>query len=839
MRGTEFNHNWKFHKIEEKPSTHTSIKSWDYREAIERHGLHMSQYDDSSWSKVVLPHDWSILEPYDKEEGEGCTGYLLGGIGWYRKLFVTTKEMKENKTFVLFDGIYNRSNIYCNGQLVTFHPYGYSPCLIDLTDYLNKEGKENILAIRVDRTRYADSRWYTGAGIYRNVTLHVLPPCYIPVWGVSIKTYDERKEFARVVVDTAVNNTKTQAVEVVVKHVIKDYQGINVCTSEKKWRIAELQEVNIHSEMVINNPIFWEIHEGKQYTVESVLYVNGEIVQENTEKFGIRTIVFDAQKGFFFNGKNILIKGLCLHHDGGCVGAAVPKAVWRRRLKKLVAGGCNAIRTAHNPFSEEFLDLCDELGILVQEEFYDEWDNPKDKRYNENEKFVDYITRGHHEFFREYAEQDLKNVVRRDINHPSIFQWSIGNEIEWTYPQYNAASGFFDKDVEVNYFWSGPIFTKEELCQNMRNTPELGGYQIGKTARKLVKWTKELDKTRPVIANCIMPCVSYEDGYIDALDIAGYSHRNRMYEYGHENYPDKPLMGTENAGQWYQWKEVVEKEYIPGIFMWIGVDHIGEAGESWPIKGCGAGFLDFAGFERPSYYMFKSLWTEEPSVYMTTQVLERTNYVIDACGNPYEEDENAWQMRFSNGSDMNSHWNYECNDKVVVEVYSCCESVVLYLNGRLVSIKNLCDFPDHIYKWAVPYEAGEIKAVGLENGIVVAECFMDTASTFADLKIEIDCETTTSNVDDAIHVEVQLRDSKGIDITHEEQELEFLIEGDYQLLGIDNGNPANVESHQALSLQTYRGKCLLVLRAKGIGDIKIRVRSNDIVSEEKVVICCE
>jgi beta-galactosidase len=457
--------------------------------------------------------------------------------------------------------------------------------LVDITDYLNDLNQDNIVAVRVDRTRYADSRWYTGSGIYRKVTLNILDKVHIPIWGTYFTTPQLDKNKATVHGQIAVNNETLERKSIELRLTVFAPNGEVVHQSSHKKLLYPRQHETLDLQWEIDHPLLWEIHHARLYTIRTELYVEQKKIQEETTKIGLRSFRFDVNKGFFFNGVHTLIKGVCLHHCAGLVGAAVPLDVWRRRLERLKECGCNAIRTAHNPPSEDFLNLCDEMGFLVQEEFFDEWDYPKDKRFNGTEQKVDYITRGHAEFFRETAQEDLQNSMRRDRNHPCIFQWSIGNEIEWTYPKYNKATGYFGADATGNYFWTLPPYDIKTIRENIRKLPE-DPYEIGKTAHKLAKWVKELDVTRPVIANCILPSASYESGYTDALDIVGYSYRQVVYEYGHKNYPEKPIMGTENVPQWHEWKQVLEKEYVPGIFLWTGVDYLGEAGAKnpWPKK---------------------------------------------------------------------------------------------------------------------------------------------------------------------------------------------------------------------------------------------------------------
>lgn len=815
MRGLDFNREWKFQETEVVQD------------------LHRLEYDDSAWDVVNLPHDWSTDKSFDEELGEGCTAYLLGGIGWYRKTFVTTPEMEDHLVNVQFDGIYNRSDIYCNGTFITFHPFGYSPCLVDLTPYLAPVGEENVIAVHVDHSRYADSRWYTGSGIYRKVSMHVLPKCHVPVWGVVVNTKDITEGSATVCAKIQVKNTEDSEKTVEVCNKVYGPSGELVKEAVLTVEIGSGEEKEVEVELVVSSPELWDVLDSKMYALYTEVWDDGEVVQVNKETFGIRYFAFDKDKGFFLNGVNTLIKGVCLHHDVGCVGTAIPKAVWKRRLEILIEGGTNAIRTAHNPVSEDFLDLCDELGLLVQEEFYDEWDNPKDKRFNGTENVVDYITRGHHEFFQEYAEKDLKAVMKRDINHPSIIQWSIGNEIEWTYPKYNEATGYFGANASGNYFWMIPPRTKDEIQDTVDRMPR-GLHEVGTTAQKLAKWTREVDMTRPVTANCILPSVSYATGYTDALDLVGYSYRQVIYNYGHENY-DLPVMGTENVAQWHEWKAVLDREFVSGIFLWTGADYLGEAGltkRKWPEKGSDGGLIDLASFKKPSYYMFQSLWTETPCVYIATQTVEKSLYELSDEGVLYTQDPDAWQHRLWKWQDVNGHWNYENHETIALEIYSNCDEVTLYVNGTEVSTQYLKDFPDHIYKWAVPFKKGTVKAVGRKGEAeVVYE--IHTAKERGSVKLTADVVQTSTDLDDAVHVMAQLCDIEGNPITHSEGKVVFQIEGAHKLLGIDNGSTASVQDCKATNIVTRKGQCLLILQGSVVGNIKITatcegVESNDI-----------
>ena len=736
-------------------------------------------FDDAAWRTVSVPHDWSVEHSFDSEL-EGATGYLPGGIGWYRKTFDSPGT---DVAYLHFDGIYNNAEIYLNGKKLGDHPYGYSPFLYDVSGKL-VDG-ENVLAVRVDRSRYCDSRWYPGAGIYRSVELIGASKTHIPVWGTFITTPEVSAEKAVVRLELDVCNPEGAELETT----ILDAAGNTVAEGHAP------AASHVEQLLDVAKPQLWDVDAPHLYKAVTTISRDGKAVDEYTTVFGIRSIRFDVNEGFFLNGKNMKIKGVCLHHDGGCVGAAVPRDVWRRRFEKLKAGGCNAIRVAHNPASEEFLSLCDEMGLLVQDEFFDEWDNPKDKRKNMNERHSDYISRGYAEHFQEWAERDLKNTMLAHRNHPSIFQWSIGNEIEWTYPRNAEATGFFNADWGGNYFWSQPPHSTNEIKRLLDELPR-GEHDIGETAHKLAKWTKELDTSRPVIANCILPSASYESGYADALDIIGFSYRRVMYDYGHKNYPELPLMGTENLGQWHEWKAVMERPFVSGTFLWTGIDYMGEVDGQWPKNTLNCGLLDRAGFERGSYHMMKTLWNDEPHVHLATQVLGKSPYIHnEETGFIGEKDADAWKRKTWIWHDVNTHWNYETGDPVAVEVYSNCESVELFLNGGSLGRKNLSEFDDHIYKWMVPFQAGVLEARGA--GAVDR---LETTGKPKAIRLEAD----------GYHVVAQLIDEKGLPVKTEEREISFEVEG-ARILGIDNGSPSSTQDFQSDRIVTSQGRCLLVV----------------------------
>ncbi|MEM9328850.1 MAG: sugar-binding domain-containing protein [Bacteroidota bacterium] len=783
--------------------------------------------DDSRWKPVKIPHDWSIGLPYDSALN-GATAYLPGGVGWYRKEFDLSVS-EDEVVYLLFDGVYNRSTVWLNGHELGFHPYGYSPFYYNLAQYL-VDGK-NELTVRVDRTRYIDSRWYTGSGIYRNVELIRTNKLHIPIWGTFITTPEITAASADVAIDVEIRNyhNESKAFDLATK--IYDASGNLIAQVHSDDEMLSASSSRTFPQRLqLDDPVRWDVDNPALYTAKTTIHENDRLVDEEETVFGIRDFRFDAASGFYLNGRNMKIKGVCLHHDGGSVGTAVPRGVWRRRLSILKDAGVNAIRMAHNPSSKELLELCDELGFLVQDEFFDEWDYPKDKRLNQEERHDDYISRGSADYFQAWAEADLKNTMRAHRNHASIFQWSIGNEIEWTYhPRYRNITGYFDMKWDGNYFWDFPPTSPEIIAANVQKYPPRD-YELAKTAQKLSDWTREMDTTRVVTANCILPIAGYETGYADALDVVGFSYRRVVYDYAHANYPNKPIMGTENLPQWHEWKAVMERPFVPGVFLWTGIDYMGESNGAWPRKTLPSGLIDQAGFPNGSYYMFKSLWVEDPVLQIATQREQSSLFTVDEIGDAVEKDPGSWSNRLWIWQDVNEHWNYQGNDLVMVEVYSNCEEVELFFNDKSLGKRRLEEFPDRIYKWGVRYSPGTLKAVGTRDGVTV-EQELKTAGAATGLRVAVDKDALVSDGYDVAHLVVQLVDNEGNPVRRQEAEVSFEVSGPVRIIGIDNGAPDNLQPNKGSKILTDEGSALLILQStREKGSAKVFAKSSDMPS---------
>jgi hypothetical protein len=797
-------------------------------------GAYEPGFDDSGWEEIRLPHDWSILEDFTTTEGAGPTAFLPGGIGWYRKTFRLPEAQKGLVAWIEFDGVYNNSTVWLNGHKLGDRPYGYAPFSYDLTDYLKDGNEANVIAVRVDRSAFIDSRWYPGSGIYRNVRMVTKRPVHIPQWGTVIRTPLVLPEKAEVKLTTTVRNQTGDAARVGISVRITDPDGRLTAELQGTLEIESGGTGKFEDLLEIEGPRLWHPDHPHLYTADIRVMRAGKTLDWEKVVFGLRTIRFDPEEGFFLNGKTTEIRGVNLHHDGGLVGAAVPDGVWERRLKLLKEAGCNAIRTAHNPPSEAFLDLCDRIGFLVQDEAFDEWNNPKDKRNNFNQEKAEKVTRGYTHHFDEWAERDIKAMVRRDRNHPCIIMWSIGNEIEWTYPRYGAATGYWGSSrvrPDINYYWDEPPLPVDEMKRRF-NSADSGRYQLAPTARKLADWIREEDLTRPVTANLVIPSVGHWSGYTDALDIVGYSYRQVVYDYGHRLYPDKMILGTENFPRWHEWKYASERPFIPGIFIWKGVGYLGEA-RNFPDHGGGSGLLNLAGFRNPAYHHFKSFWTDEHCLYRTTQTVDKSTYKKDpVSGSVVEKEPDWWKRQKWGWQDVNEYWDYPSGEEIAVEAYTNCDRVELFLNGEPAGTQILGECEDRILKWIIPFREGTLTARGtMADGTIVEEEIRTTGGPSA-VEIMVDKESLKADHYDVVHVVAHLVNLEGRPVKHEERRIRFKVEGDCRILGMDNGSSTNVEGFQSDEVMTYRGKCLLILQSNGVADeIRITASSAGLESE--------
>jgi len=729
-------------------------------------GAEAADFNDNNWKKVHVPHDWSIEEGYqEKGDVASSTGFVPGGIGWYRKSFVLETSDKDRVISILFDGVYNNSTVYLNGNLLGHRPNGYISFSYDLNDYLRYDGQPNVIAVKVDRSAYVDSRWYTGSGIYRNVTLVKKSALHIKQWGTRITTPEVSAVEATVKIKTKLSNeSKGEGLEIKLSHKIYDSKG-----GELASQLTKIEDLNVELELRLENPSLWSPSEPYLYTLETDVLLDGVVVDQSCEVFGIRKFRFDAEKGFFLNGSPLKIKGVNLHHDAGAVGAAVPKAVWEYRVQKLKSIGTNAIRFAHNPHSPELLEVCDELGMLVMNEAFDEWSKPKDKSkvYLGDNAAGPEASRAYPSVFNEWAERDLKDLIRRDYNHPSVFMWSIGNEIEWTYPHYSKTYNEVNTASDAGGYEYQPIYDVEKIKpifdQNVDGTDPLSSI-----AKKLVAWVKEEDLSRPTVGGSVLPSVAMVSGYGTSLDVLAY---------------------------------------------------LGEAGP-WPRKGLNISFFDFAGFKTPRGHFYETLWKDEAKVYMVTTPAEDSEFSFtEEDGWKFEmklTPPPVWKMlRLWEWYQVEEKWSYEVGEEVIVQVYTNCEEVELFLDDSSLGRKSLSDVleEDHILKWLVPYKEGILKAVGYNDGEMVEEFVLRSPSNSSHLVLRTSKNVLSADGYDVAIVELLHLDENGTRLTDVEKKVTFHIEGGATNIGVDNGWEMNVQDHKTDSITTHNGRALVYVQA--------------------------
>ena len=616
-------------------STRNFDANWLFLKA-DATGAEQIQFDDSTWRKLAVPHDWSIAGPFAATNKTGGAGaFLPSGVGWYRKHFTLPPDDSGKCVTIAFDGVMQNSDVWINGIHLGHRPFGYVSFSYELTGHLNF-GADNILAVRCDTSAQPASRWYAGAGIYRHVRLVVTDPVHFAQWGVFLTTSPvatltmrpgKPTPKAAVQIETAVTNESDLPREIMVQTTLVAPGGKSVASMETDCIVTNGTTTTLKQQIVLPKPQLWSLDDPELYRAVSKIASGGKILDEVTNTFGIRDAHFDADTGLWLNGKNFKVKGVCLHADGGAFGAAVPLAIWELRLKTLKSLGVNAIRTAHNPPAPEFLDLCDRLGLLVMDEMFDCWTVGKNP--------YDY-----HLFFDEWSQTDERDTILRDRNHPSIILYSVGNEIHDT-PQAEKAKRILQGLVEVAH---------------------------------------KADPTRPVTQALFRPNVShdYDDGLADLLDVVGQNYRENEILAAHDQKPTRKILGTENTHDRKQWTAVRDHAPYAGQFLWTGIDYLGES-RRWPVIGHGSGLLDRTGAIRPLGRERESWWGDTPMVAITRRVAATDSMPTDPG---YGAEERHTQVLFSDWTpkDLSPH-----NENV--EVYSNCKEVELFLNGKSLGSK--------------------------------------------------------------------------------------------------------------------------------------------------------
>jgi beta-galactosidase len=735
---------------------------WRFLKSDEK-GAEDPAFDDSQWRKLDVPHDWSIEGPFSQSNPTGGAGaFLPAGVGWYRKHFATPVVGQNGHVYVEFDGVMANSDVWINGFHLGQRPYGYVSFRYELTGHLNPPGKENILAVRADTSAQPASRWYEGAGIYRHVRLVTVAGMRIDPWGVVVTTSTITATSATIDVHTSI--TADAGNRCVLQTTIYDPAGAVVTTAASQVRLTTQAGHIVTQEIAVPSPKRWDINAPNIYHayVQILAADGGKVhpIDDDIVPFGIREFHFDAATGFWLNGRNFKIKGVCLHVDGGAFGIAVPLDVWARRLAELKIIGVNAIRTAHNPPAPEFLDLCDRMGFLVMDEMFDCWTvgkNPDD----------------YHLFFNTWSKIDVADTVRRDRNHPSIILYSAGNEIHDT-PKADLAKGILGGLLDV-------------IHQN--------------------------DPTRPVTQALFRPNAShdYTDGLADMLDVVGQNYREKEIIAAHQQNPARKIIGTENGHDRAYWLMLRDNAPYAGQFLWTGVDYLGEA-RAWPDMSRPTGLIDRTaspyerGFERASW------WSDQPMV----GIARRTGADVKAVIDPgYNEAPPASPNKFRRNTFMD--WTPDAtgtNAQQNVEVYSNCQQVELFLNGKSLGSQPLP--PDASPRsWTVPFQPGTLKAVGKNGGAIVATSQLHTAGAASQILLKADRESLEPGWDHVSYVKASIADANGVQVPTGNDEVTFSVSGPGEIAAVDNGNNSSSEPFQAKQRQAYLGQCFAIIRATG------------------------
>jgi beta-galactosidase len=727
---------------------------WSFHKG-ESPGAELADFDDSNWQFVDLPHDWSIAGPFDKDHPTGgAGGFLPAGVGWYRKELTLPATQAGQRVAIEFDGVMANSDVWINGQHLGRRPNGYVSFQYDLTDSVTfGDDQPNVLAVRVDNSGQPASRWYTGAGIYRHVRLVITDTLRVAPWGVFVTTPEVSIERAVVRVVTDIANDFDAPRRFTLETRLLDSAGQVAAVAESHEEIDPRTVRKFQQELVVDDPQLWNLDDPQLYRAETRIDVADELVDDVATPFGIRTAEFKSDTGFWLNGRNVKIYGVCLHHDGGALGAAVPSAAWERRLRRLQLLGINAVRTAHNPAAPELLDLCDRLGILVMDEFFDCWTLGKEP--------FDY-----HLYFDDWAHVDVRDTIRRDRNHPSVILYSVGNEIRDT--------------------------PKEELAKRV-----LAG---------LVEVCHETDPTRPVTQALFRPNVSgdYDNGLADMLDVIGTNYRDRELLAAWRDNPQRKIIGTEQRHDRETWLACRDYPQHAGQFLWCGVDYLGES-RRWPVTTFNGGLLDRTGAPQVRAFERQSWWSDDPMVYAVRRVAPDETAPADPG---YEAAE--WQRREALFPD----WTPVAPRSEDIEVFSNCDEVELVVNGRSLGTKPL-PADARPRRWKVEFEPGTLVAIGRNGGTDVARHELHTAGPPARVQLAVERDELAPDWDDVAYVEAEVVDAAGVRVPRADDLITFTVTGPAEIVAVDNGSITSHEPFQTNERRAHQGRCIAILRATG------------------------
>ena len=770
-----------------EPRTHVSFnQGWKFALAA---GDEAAQpgFDDSGWRELDLPHDWSIEGEFSQDNpATPGGGALPGGIGWYRKTFRMNAADRERLTYISFDGVYRNSEVWINGNYLGKWPYGYSSFRYELTPWLKYGEEENVVAVKVDNSAQPNSRWYSGSGIYRNVWLTTTDKIAVDHWGTFVTTPEVSTGAALVRVSTEIRNSTGSKATLRLETTIYDADDRRVAETETDQVEVPSTGTTVAQELTVKNPGLWSVDNPQLYRVVTTIR-SGQLLADSYETvIGIRSFEFDREKGFVLNGEPVTIRGVCNHHDLGCLGAAVNTRALERQLEILKEMGCNGIRTSHNPPAPELLDLCDRMGFIVMDEAFDIWKTGKTE--------FDY-----HLDFDEWDRRDIEAMVLRDRNHPSVFIWSIGNEVmeQW------------ERDG------SGETIATE-----------------------LAGIVRSLDDTRPVTAACNDPAPHNPVIASGALDLIGFNYHDTLWTRFPETFPEGKFIGTETTSalatrgsydmpsevirrwpvRWDQpfrdgnpdltcsaydncsapwgtthrdsWRLIRDNAFLTGMYIWTGFDYLGEPTPYWwPARSSYFGIIDLAGFPKDVYWFYQGEWTDKDVLHIFP------------------------------------HWNWNPGQTVDVWAFTNCDEVELFLNGSSLGrqIKGRDDFN---LIWKVPFEEGTLLGIGYRNGEEIMRSEVHTAGEPASLALSPDRAELKADGADLSFITVTVVDGAGIPVPHADNMVTFSVEGPGTIAGVDNGSQTSMEPFRADYRKAYNGKCLVVIKTgKEKGEIRVTASS--------------
>ena len=778
-----------------------------------------TDFDDKEWRVLNLPHDWAIEGDFSKDNPSGTGGGALpGGTGWYRKTFIPSNEDSDKIIRIDFDGIYMNSEVFINGQSLGKRPYGYISFGYDITPYL-KWNEKNVIAVRVDNSEQPNSRWYSGCGIYRNVWLTKTNPVHVDEWGTYVTTSEISNNNATLNIVTTVQNSGKNNETVTLKSILNDMDGSIVAETESSVSVVAGQKSDINHTLNISSPKLWDIENPYLYSLVTEVIKDGKCIDRYTTTTGVRDFKFDAEKGFILNSKQTKINGVCMHHDLGCLGAAVNTRAIERQLQILKEMGCNGIRCSHNPPAPELLDLCDKMGFIVMDEAFDMWRKKKTSH--------DYAR-----YFNEWHEKDLRDFILRDRNHPSIFVWSIGNEVleQWSDAKADTLS-LEEANLILNFGHSADMLAKDgEMSVNSLLT------------KKLADFVRELDPTRPITAGCNEPNPGNHLFKSGALDIIGYNYHNVNIPDVPKNFPGKPFIITESnsalmtrgyyrmpSNEMFIWPERWDKpfydesfscssyenchvpwgntheesiklvrnnDFISGQYVWTGFDYIGEPTPyGWPARSSYFGIVDLAGFPKDVYYLYQAEWTNK-------QVLH-----------------------------LFPHWNWTEGQEIDMWCYyNNADEVELFINGESQGIRNKDENNLHVV-WRVKFVPGTVKVVARKGGNIIAEKEIHTAGDPYKIRLTPDRDIITADGKDLSFITVEVLDKDNNLCPLSENLINFEVKGNAFIAGVDNGCQTSMERFKDNKRKAFNGKCLVVLQNNGeIGTATLTANSNGLES---------